>query len=75
MHRAFVVGLFCCWSFPHVYIITVYSQDEGQIKCIFPFTFDIQLSGSCPLGPKEIDRLLVPPGKAYVLLIDHLNTG
>ena len=27
-----------------------------------------------PLGPKEIDGLLVPPGKAYTLLT-HLNTG
>ena len=25
--------------------------------------------------PKEIDRLLVPPGKAYMLLTDHLITG
>ena len=24
--------------------------------------------GPCPLGPKEIDGLLVPPGKAYMLL-------
>ena len=28
-----------------------------------------------PLGPKEIDGLLVPPGKAYTLLTDHLITG
>ena len=28
-----------------------------------------------PLGPKEIDELLVPPGKAYTLLTDHLITG
>ena len=26
----------------------------------------------CPLGPKEIDGLLVPPGKAYTLLTYHL---
>ena len=31
--------------------------------------------GPHPLGPKEIDGLLVPPGKAYTLLIDHLITG
>ena len=31
--------------------------------------------GPCPLGPKEIDGLLVPPGKAYSLLTDHLITG
>ena len=31
--------------------------------------------GPCPLGPKEIDGLLVPPGKAYTLLTDHLITG
>ena len=28
-----------------------------------------------PLGPKEIDKLLVPPGKASLLLTDHLITG
>ena len=28
-----------------------------------------------PLGPKEIDGLLVPPGKASTLLIDHLISG
>ena len=29
-----------------------------------------------PIGrPKEIDELLVPPGKAYTLLTDHLITG
>ena len=27
------------------------------------------------LGPKEIDGLLVPSGKAYTLLADHLITG
>ena len=26
-------------------------------------------------GPKEIDGLLVPPGKDYTLLTDHLSTG
>ena len=31
--------------------------------------------GPHTLGPKEIDGLLVPPGKAYTLLTDHLNTG
>ena len=31
--------------------------------------------GPRPLGPKEIDRLLVPPGKAYTLLTDHLIAG
>ena len=28
-----------------------------------------------PLGPKEIDGLLVPPGKASSLMTDHLITG
>ena len=28
-----------------------------------------------PLGNKEIDGLLVPQGKAYTLLTDHLITG
>ena len=28
-----------------------------------------------PLGPKEIDGLLVPPSKAYTLLTDQLITG
>ena len=27
------------------------------------------------MGPKEIDGLLVPPGKASTLLSDHLITG
>ena len=31
--------------------------------------------GTRPLGPKEIDSLLVPPGKAYTLLTGHLITG
>ena len=31
--------------------------------------------GPCPLGSKEIDGLLVPPGKASLLLTDHLITG
>ena len=31
--------------------------------------------GPRPLGPKEIDGLLVPPGKACSLLTDHLITG
>ena len=35
----------------------------------------IKLLGPRSLGPKEIDWLLVPPGKAYSLLTDHLITG
>ena len=31
--------------------------------------------GPCPVGPKEIDGLLVSPGKTYTLLNDHLITG
>ena len=31
--------------------------------------------GPRPLGPKEIDGLLVPPGKASLLLADHLING
>ena len=31
--------------------------------------------GLPPIGSKEIDRLLVPPGKASTLLTDHLITG
>ena len=31
--------------------------------------------GHGTLGPKEIDGLLVPPGKAYTLLNDQLITG
>ena len=31
--------------------------------------------GPRPLGPKEIDGLLVPPCKAFTLLTDHLITG
>ena len=37
--------------------------------------FMYQLSGPRPMGPKEIDGLLVPPDKAYTLLTDHLITG
>ena len=33
-----------------------------------------KLLGPRPLGSKEIDGLLVPPGKAYTLLTDHLIT-
>ena len=39
-------------------------------------TLDFQhcliIEGPPPTGPKEIDGLLVPPGNAYILLIDHL---
>ena len=31
--------------------------------------------GFHPLGPKEIDGLFVPPGKADTLPTDHLITG
>ena len=31
--------------------------------------------GAHPPGPKEIDGLLVPPGKANILLADHLITS
>ena len=34
-----------------------------------------QRFGPRPLGPKEIDGLLVSPGKASLLLTDHLITG
>ena len=33
------------------------------------------LQGPHPLGPIEIDGLLVLPGKTYTLLTDHLITG
>ena len=33
------------------------------------------LPGPHPLGPKEIDGLLVPPDKPYTLLTGHLITG
>ena len=32
----------------------------------------INVMGPLSLGPKEIDGLLVPEGKAYKLLTDHL---
>ena len=35
----------------------------------------VQAGGPCPLGPEEIDGLLVPPGKDYTLLTLHLITG
>ena len=31
--------------------------------------------GDFPSGPKEVDGLLVPPGKANTLLADHLITS
>ena len=31
--------------------------------------------GGAPLGPKEIDGLLVLPSKVSMLLTDHPNTG
>ena len=31
--------------------------------------------GPHPIGPKEIDGLHVPPGKASLLLADHLIAG
>ena len=31
--------------------------------------------GLRPLGPEEVDGLLVPPGKASKLLTDYLVTG
>ena len=31
--------------------------------------------GPRPMGPKEIDGLFVPPGKAYTLLTNYLITG
>ena len=34
-----------------------------------------EMIGPRPLGPKEIDGLLVPRGKAHTLLTDHLITG
>ena len=34
-----------------------------------------KLDGPCLLGPKQIYRLLVPPGKTYKLLADHLITS
>ena len=34
-----------------------------------------KLDSPCLLGPKQIYRLLVPPGKTYKLLADHLITG
>ena len=33
------------------------------------------VEGPRPSGPKEIDELLVPPGKASAQLTDHLITG
>ena len=34
-----------------------------------------QTIGPRPLGPKEIDGLLMPPGKAYTMLTGYLITG
>ena len=50
-----------------VCIVVVYS--------IFFYSFPSSCEGVRPLGPKEIDGLLVSPGKASLLLTDHLITG
>ena len=34
----------------------------------------MRFCGPRPLGPKEIDGLLVPPGKAYSMLTGYLIT-
>ena len=31
--------------------------------------------GTSLFGPKEIDELLLPPGKASTVMTDHLRTG
>ena len=41
----------------------------------FPFRVIGGNKGSHLLGPKEIDGVRVPPGKAYTLLTHHLITG
>ena len=40
-------------------------------RFILHYTLTQWMSGARPLGPKEIDGLLVSPGKAYTLLSDY----
>ena len=60
----------------------IYKKKESKESVYLALPFgqcatkqDTQLDGPCPLGPKEIYRLLVSPGKTYTLLTDHLITG
>ena len=57
-------------------------QSSGQPYLLLQTLFSIlrrcsltkKARGPRPLGPKEIDGLVVPPGKASMLLTDHLIT-
>ena len=55
-----------------------YRNEEEKLKA-FKTCFNLLFSGGNmgyrPLGPKEIDGLFVPPGKAYTPLTGHLTTG
>ena len=59
--------------------IIILSSHQAIHRC-FHYEFElctghISDKGSRLSGPKEIDWLLVPLGKAYTLLTDHLITG
>ena len=52
--------------------IFLFSLGNGMVKSQSPSKMYYLLMHSYPLGPKEIEWLLVPPGKAYRTLTDHL---
>ena len=55
---------------------TFFRSDRGNMKFNLSSIFIPQIHvGPHSLGPKETDGLLVPPGKDYTILTDHLNTG
>ena len=60
--------------------IIVYSVQIGEpylnlSHLLGSYRFRLWTRGPRPLEPKEIDELLVYPGKAYTLLANHLITG
>ena len=54
------------------------SDNESNVSTFKYFSHNTMSNvtmGPRPLGPKEIDGLLVSPGKAFSLLTDYLITG
>ena len=74
-----------CWAYANGQNIYAYENkcDQGAI-CLCPGALNIifkhlqgwlgENMGPRPFGSKEIDGLLVPPGKASTLLTDHRIT-
>ena len=57
------------WPF-FMYQLTLSAFGSGELKRVVVWEYGLR-----PLGRKEIDGLLVPPGKAYTLLTDHPIAG